>query len=98
RCPKQPGAAILGPSARLLGLPSSAGEGCSKESRLPLGSVGWLNKTVYSFHLLVLQQSDVQVSFGRARRASDVAQPGGGEVQGRLAVGECPDHTRASPE
>src|SRR5215471_3598365 len=51
-----------------------------------------------SSHLLVLQQSNVQVSFGRPRRASDVAQPGRGEVQGRLAVGECPDHTRASPD
>jgi hypothetical protein len=30
--------------------------------------------------------------------AGNVAQPGGGEVQGRLAVGECPDHTRTSPD
>jgi hypothetical protein len=35
---------------------------------------------------------------GLASRASNVAQPGGGEVQGRLAVGECPDHTRTSPD
>src|SRR5262245_16555587 len=41
---------------------------------------------------------DVQVSFGRPRRASDVAQPGRGEVQGRLAVGERPDCTHASPD
>src|SRR5262249_31071233 len=31
-------------------------------------------------------------------RASDVAQPRCGEVQGRLAVGKSPDHARASPD
>jgi hypothetical protein len=34
----------------------------------------------------------------RPRRASNVAPPGGGEVQGRLFVGECRHHTRTPPD
>src|SRR5262245_27205163 len=41
-----------------------------------------------SSHLLVLQQVDVQVSFGRPRGAGDVPEPGRGEVERRLPVGE----------
>src|SRR5262249_13393576 len=35
-------------------------------------------------HLLVLQQLDVQIFFGRPRRAGDVAQPCGGKVERRI--------------
>jgi hypothetical protein len=38
------------------------------------------------------------MSLARPRRAGNVAQPGSGEVQGRLPVREGPDHTRASPD
>src|SRR5262245_38507530 len=58
----------------------------------PLGSVDG------SSHLLVLQRFNVQISLARPRCAGNVAQLGCGEVQGRLAVGEGPDHTRASPD
>ena len=39
-------------------------------------------------HLLVLQQLDVQITFGRPRGAGNAAQSGRGEVEGGLAVGE----------
>jgi hypothetical protein len=45
-------------------------------------------------HLLVLQQLDVQVSFGRPRGAGDVPEPGRGEVERRLPVGERAHDTR----
>ena len=38
------------------------------------------------------------VAFGRPRGAGDVAQPGRGEVEGGLAIGECTDHTGAPPD
>ena len=46
---------------------------------------------------MVLQQLDVQITFGRPRGPGDVAQSGRGEVEGGLAVGECTDHTGATP-
>src|SRR5215472_10238424 len=49
-------------------------------------------------HLLVLQQLDVQISFGRPRRAGDVAQPCGGEVERGLTVRERAHDTRAPPD
>jgi hypothetical protein len=49
-------------------------------------------------HLLVLQQLDVQISFGRPRRAGDVAQPCGGEVERGLTVRERTHDTRAPPD
>src|SRR5262245_66257712 len=49
-------------------------------------------------HLLVLQQLDVQIFFGRPRRAGDVAQPCGGEVERGLTVRERAHDTRAPPD
>src|SRR5262245_43162372 len=48
--------------------------------------------------MLVLQQLDVQISFGRPRRAGDVAQPRGGEVERGLTVRERAHDTRAPPD
>src|SRR5262249_50839253 len=49
-------------------------------------------------HLLVLQQLDVQIFFGRPRRAGAVAQPCGGKVERGLTVRERAHHTRAPPD
>src|SRR5262245_11270120 len=49
-------------------------------------------------HLLVLQQLDVQISLRRPRRAGDVAQPCGGEVERGLTVRERAHDTRAPPD
>ena len=42
----------------------------------------------WSLPSLVLQQLDVQITFGRPRGAGNAAQSGRGEVEGGLAVGE----------
>src|SRR5262245_6072241 len=49
-------------------------------------------------HLLVLQQLDVQISLRRPRRAGDVAQPCGCEVERGLTVRECAHDTCAPPD
>jgi hypothetical protein len=61
--------------------------------RFGLSAVGcWLKRSSGdgSSHLLVLQRSDVEVSFGRPRRAGDVAQPGRARLRADCPSGNAP--------
>ena len=42
------------------------------------------------------EQLHVQISFGRPARAGDVPEPGGGQVDGRVAVGDGSYHAGSS--
>ncbi len=44
------------------------------------------------------EQLHIEISFGRPARASDMAQPGSRQVDGRIAVGEGTDHTGGADE
>ena len=49
-------------------------------------------------HPLVPQQLDVQISLGRPRGTGDLPEPGRGEIERRLHVGERAHDARAPPD
>jgi hypothetical protein len=49
-------------------------------------------------HLLVLQQLDIQIAFGRPSGACDMAQPSRGEIECRLPIRERADDAGSPPD
>jgi hypothetical protein len=71
---------------------------------LLLASSSWGHATSFAgtgdstSHLLVLQQFDIQTTFGRPSGAGDMAQPGCGEIECRLPIRERTDDAGSPPD